>query len=424
MPDPVLAYIAPEIPGFSSTFVYKEIYILEDLGLKVEPFSIHAPMATTGDSRQEALARRTTRVYGQGKAKLFRSHLHFCFRNPLRYWRLATTVVTDAISVLPDLKTAIGLCYRGVIAPCLARELSRRKVDHCHVHFAHVSTDVAMYSSLLSGIPFSVTAHANDLFQRGYLLPRKARRAAFISTISRFNIGWLQDKGIPADKLRLVRCGVDSREFSARQYRRQHEVFRFGFLARLVEKKGLNILLDACLLLKQRGIKFKLEVAGDGPLWDKLQSQVSTLGLQAEVSFLGAIANTEVRAWLEQIDCFVLPCCRDSAGDMDGIPVALMEAMLTGIPVISTSVSGIPELVIDGETGQVADPTPDSMAKCMHSLIGVEPEELVARVARAQKLVAGEFDIHRNTLHLLEEIKQCLADKASGNTARAGLKAT
>ncbi|WP_237060360.1 glycosyltransferase [Microbulbifer sediminum] len=421
MPEAPIAYLAPEIPGLSSTFVYKEIFLLEETGIKVEPFSIHPTAVPNGNEKLESLAGRTFLIYGQGIGRLVRSHLSLLLSNPRRYWRTLRTVLGDARSAEGGARVAWGLCYRAVLAPVLAREMMRRKVTHLHVHFAHVSTDIGMYASMLTGIPFSITAHANDLFQRGYLLDRKADRAAFLATISRFNLRWLQERGVAAGKLRLVRCGVDSREFAPRPHSPRNKPVRFGFLARIVEKKGLDLLVDACALLKARGLRFRLDVAGDGPLQAQVQRQAVTAGLETEVRFLGAMQNCHVGEWLGQLDCLVLPCRKDSAGDMDGIPVVLMEAMLSGVPVISTSVSGVPELVIDQQTGLVAEPEAQSIADAMHALIEERPEITDTRIWAARKLVADEFDIHRNTMHLMDLIDAARASRSQPGSGHTGM---
>jgi glycosyltransferase involved in cell wall biosynthesis len=164
----------------------------------------------------------------------------------------------------------------------------------------------------------------------------------------------------------------------------------------MVEKKGFDLLLDACGMLKARNMPFVLELAGDGPLKRELAVQASMKGMKNETVFLGPMDHDKVPEWLKGLDVFALACKQDSQGDMDGIPVVLMEAMLSGVPVVSTRVSGVPELIEDGVTGWLAaQPDAVSLASAMHSAIldgGIESGILV----HAEEKVRRSFDLAKN----------------------------
>ena len=249
-------------------------------------------------------------------------------------------------------RVGLGLVYRFFFASSLARQLLANDCDHLHVHFAHIPTDIAMYASSLSSITFSVTAHANDIYERAWLLNEKIERSAFFATISMLNKRYLEEKGGDAAKICIVRCGVDPGQFSKRTAPLEHEKMTVGAIGRLVDKKGFDTLIKAVAILKAQGKAIELQIAGSGPLTNKLQTLAVDLGLSSqEVAFLGAIPHAQVASFIKSLDAFVLPCKQDENGDIDGIPVVLMEAMLLGVPVISTKLSGIPELVIHEETG-------------------------------------------------------------------------
>jgi len=255
-----------------------------------------------------------------------------------------------------------------------------------------------MYAALLARIPYSVTAHANDIFDRSWLLKRKVDRSKFFGAISNFNVRLLTKIGADSQKLVVVRCGVDSSQFSPRPLLPKSSQVLFGFLGRLVEKKGATVLIDACSQLKQSGASFLVQLVGDGPLLEELKGKVNNLNLQEQVIFCGAKPHSEIAPWLESLDYFVLPCVKDSRGDMDGIPVALMEAMLKGVPVISTNISGIPELVIDKQTGLTAEASSvDSLVQVMSSSIGESDEKVLQRSQAAEQLVKSEYDLFVNT---------------------------
>jgi glycosyltransferase involved in cell wall biosynthesis len=208
----------------------------------------------------------------------------------------------------------------------------------------------------MAGIPFTVMAHANDIFERAFLLPTKAQRAKKFLTISDFNRAYLERCGVPADKLAVVRCGVQVPDVERPQTVSAKPRFRIGSLGRLVEKKGFDVLIEAVGVLKQRGHELELLIAGDGPLRNELTALVEQRELSQSVTFVGPLSHSLVPAWMATLDAFALACKPDANGDMDGIPVVLMEAMAQGLPVVSSRLSGIPELVIDQRTGLLAEP--------------------------------------------------------------------
>jgi colanic acid/amylovoran biosynthesis glycosyltransferase len=352
-----LAYLAPEIPALSATFVYNEIFQLEQLGYSVVPFSVHRPGISLADNKLADLEKNVFYLYAQKKYVVLKENALFFLKHPLRYLITLKMLLSDMFKVGIFSRTAMGLVFRFFYSVILARQLLKTDVQHIHVHFAHVPADIAMYAASLSGISFSVTAHANDLFERAWLLAEKVNRAKFFATISEFNREFLRQHGCNVGQVAVVRCGVDVECFNHQKKSGSSELPKIGFIGRLVEKKGADDLLLAVNELKKRGINFKLVIAGSGPLEGNLTKLAKELGLLDEwVSFAGAIAHSAIPEFLSELDIFVLPCKQDRAGDMDGIPVVLMEAMLSGVSVISTRLSGIPELVVDRETGLLVEP--------------------------------------------------------------------
>jgi glycosyltransferase involved in cell wall biosynthesis len=293
------------------------------------------------------------------------------------------------------------LVFQFFAAVKVARLLKRHGCAHLHVHFAHVPAQIAMYASALSGIPFTVMAHANDIFESDLLLPQKAERALKMLTISEYNRSHLERMGVAGDKLAVVRCGVSlGRRLTTPNFERR-ERYRIGTLARLVEKKGMDVLIRAMAELRDRPYRIELSIAGDGPLRSELETLVRGLNLADTVRFEGSIAHSQVTDWMKNLDVFVLACRKDSHGDMDGIPVVLMEAMSQSVPVVSTRLSGIPELVVHEETGLLADPGDhSSLAAQIDRLL--ESAELRSRLAdRAMGHVRREFGQDVNLDRLL-----------------------
>lgn len=399
-----LAYLAPEIPALSATFVYNEILALNELEHEVIPFSVHKPIMPATDQHLEQLSSKVIYLYAASKKKVFFSHLRLLTKKPTHYIKALGECVKDMFNVSILSRDARGLFYRFFYAARLAQELKDNAIQHLHVHFAHVPTDIAMYASMLSGISFSVTAHANDIFERGLLLDKKVERSSFFATISDFNLQYIQQTyQVDPDKLEIIRCGVDSRVFTRKSSTAVSSPVRIGVVGRLVEKKGIDTLISALAILKIQFSDFIVEIAGSGPLEEELKQQVTQLDLNDNVVFLGPLPHDQVVKFVRELDVFVLPCKKDKQGDMDGIPVVLMEAMMVGTAVISSRISGIPELVIDEETGKLIEPgNSEQLAGAILELIKDEALRGVL-INHAEKKVQQEFsqDINAKRLETL-----------------------
>jgi glycosyltransferase involved in cell wall biosynthesis len=301
--------------------------------------------------------------------------------------------LSDACSHGLSLHTSLGLLYRFMAAAKLSRMLRQTECRHLHAHFAHIPADLAMYSARLAGISFSFTCHANDLFQRGWLLKRKVERARFTIAISDYNRKFLARQGAPLEKIHVVHCGVDCSRFSPDFSERRNVPPRVGTLGRLVEKKGVDVLLRACALLKAQNVPLALEIAGDGPDRPMLERLTAELALADSVTFLGGLSHSRVAEWVKGLDLFALACRKDSSGDMDGIPVVLMEAMAGGTAVVSTRITGIPELIIDNTCGRIAAPEdPEDLAHAIGQVLTDAGLRNRFRRAAADR-VAAEFNL-------------------------------
>lgn len=350
--SPTIAYLAPALTALESTFVYDELLGLEVRGIRIVPVSVHRPERYLV-GHDELLA-RTHYLYDSGFfAILVRSLASLAGRrkNVSAAFRWLRADLREA-----GPRQGGKLALQFLVAARLANILIENGCRHLHIHFAHVPTQIGMYAAAMAGIPFTVMAHANDIFERGLLLARKADRARKFLTISEYNRAYLERSGVKPEHLAVVRCGVSFTVRKAVPSRESRLSWRIGTLGRLVEKKGIDVVIRAIHLLRLKGHDIELTVAGDGPLREKLEALALSLGLGDSVGFEGNLPHSEVRGWMHGLDLFVLACKTDANGDMDGIPVVLMEAMSQQVPVISTRLSGIPELVIDNKTGLLALP--------------------------------------------------------------------
>lgn len=401
-----IAYLAPEIPARSATFVYQEVHELQRQGYAVLCYSLHRPHDPAPDQR--ILQRETCYLYSGGYFQVVWRAIKALSGFSLQYRNGFSQLAVD-LKKVTGWRTRLKLCYQFLAALYLAESLQRNQVTHLHVHFAHVPTQVAMYASALSGIPFTVTSHANDIFERGLLLPEKAQRSVGFFTISQFNLDYLKSQGVPESKLGIVRCGVSLEYQNAKPKLLQPKSsVVIGTLGRLVEKKGMDVLISAFAKLQEArpDLQLSLRIAGDGPLRDTLQQMIQTLNIEQAVHFEGALPHSAVRGWLETLDLFVLACKVDANGDMDGIPVVLMEAMSQSVPVVTTRLSGMPELVIPATTGFLAEPGDvDSLVKALLHVLD-QRQQLEVITAQALQHVMSEFSLESNVKRLTDTFKQ------------------
>jgi glycosyltransferase involved in cell wall biosynthesis len=264
-----------------------------------------------------------------------------------------------------------------------------------------------MFASALTGIPYTFTAHARDIYvdTQHKLLRRQIERASAVVTVSRYNQEHLRTQISPlaGGKVHCIYNGLDLVDFDFRWPRsgaRGRPVILS--VARLIPKKGLEDLIHAAALLKRKGRAFRVEIIGSGPLREALERLAAELGLGDCVEFLGSQPQQSVSAAYERAAVFALPCIVAGDGDRDGIPTVVLEAMASGVPVVSTPVSGIPELIDDSSDGVLVPPNdPVRLAEALDRLLA-DPE-LRDRLARAARdKVESHFVVERSSSQLLK----------------------
>ena len=291
-------------------------------------------------------------------------------------------------------------------------------VGRVHAHFATDAAEVGALLAQLLGVPFSVTTHANDIFvprvpQR---VPRLLAAAAQVFTISHFNRAYLARAAGPSigRHVRVLHLGVDVDALP--HWSPAAGVFTIVCTASgLVEKKGLAVLFDACAAVQARGLRFRCQVCGADPgehRLAELRHLVHARGLADEVSLLGALPWKEAQQLVARADVFVLPSIRTARGDMDGIPVSLIEAMGIGVPVVSTRLSGIPELVEDGCSGLLVPPGDAQALAGAIERVAREPALAQAMGARARQRVRDAFSLARSVDGLLAAWDETAAPEA------------
>jgi glycosyltransferase involved in cell wall biosynthesis len=265
-------------------------------------------------------------------------------------------------------------------------------VDRVHAHFAHDPSLVGLLVHRLTGLPFSLTAHARDL----YGIPRAAlaervHAATAVVTCCRANADYL-GRTMQAERLHLVHHGVDLVRFRPRPRAVESSTLTILSIGRLVEKKGFLDLLDACARLMEKGNRFTCVICGDGPMRGALLARRDELGLTSTVSLIDARPQRELLPLFERADVFALVPYVTADGDRDGVPNVLVEAMACGLPVVSTAIGGVPDLVRHGENGLLAAPRDtETVARYLAELLD-HTGQRHALGQRARATVEARFD--------------------------------
>ena len=386
-----IGYILKGFPRNSEAFITNEIYLLERMGLKLRLFSAFQGDATRTGSRVQAIASPLTYLPECDETKdggfipwLFSnftrylpSHLHMLRIAPRRYLRtlfeaLRLSFRCRSGAFLWPKKVFYKDFLRSGFIACQVNEAG--DVHHLHAHFCHGSTTMAMFAGMLTGLPFSFTAHAKDIYlpklNPGDLLQIKMRRAQFVATCTGANKQYLEEACPDGAPVHTIYHGVDTTRFHPSPDG-EPELPVILSIGRFVEKKGFPFLVQACRILKDQGHQFQCRIVGEP---DEQTALVRRLifqwALEDRIVIEPGVTQDELRALYRQATMFVLPCQIVDNGDRDGIPNVLAEAMATGIPVVSTDISGIPELVVHRTNGLLV-PQRDAhaLAKAMEELL-------------------------------------------------------
>ena len=307
-----LAYLAPELPALSATFVYNEILALEKKGYDIITYSVHQPQHPVQNEEVSHLLKNTEIIYSRPFIQLLAFFVINIFKWPVHILMALRLLINDVISVIKTPRNAFSLIWQFFTANFLAFDLNKKNVEHLHIHFCHVPTQIGMYATEIAGIPFSFMMHANDIFERGLLLKEKIRRAKTGVTISEYNRCFLTRLGINKGDVQIVRCGIKKPDPNNSSFKQAARVSQgthtpiIGTIGRLVEKKGMDKLIKAAAKLKEQNIPFKLEIAGDGPLREGLEELAFNLNLNGSITFLGSMDNNAVNGWMKDLDIFAL----------------------------------------------------------------------------------------------------------------------
>ena len=421
-----VAYVLKGFPRLSETFISNEVRLLTGLGMKLSLFSIKqgdALVDADGLPEVDYLPGVTSMSNTLLIPWLFTNiapfapaQLYWLIKAPLRYLRTLRFAIdcarrygTGAVK-----KTFIK---EFLFATQIARAIHKAgDFAHIHAHFCHDATNVAWMCSQLTGLPFSFTAHAKDIYQNklnpGDLLERKLEATSFATTCTFANVHYLSRKTREPNKIHGIYHGLNIRLFRpAAPATTRSGPLKLLSIGRHVEKKGFDYLIDACALIKQRELDFTLTILGEsGDQTNLLHKKIRELGLCDQVHLLGPIPQKDLPQIYRESDLFVLPCVIVDDGDRDGIPNVMAEAMACALPVVVSDISGIPELVVHEDSGLLL-PQRDSGAIADAIVRLAQDPDLRLRLGRNARLsVEQDFDADTTHTHLYELFQQTLAE--------------
>lgn len=400
---PKTAYVLLWFPQPSETFIFKEVVNLWNMGMPLKVFTLYGEKTRNLSPEMASVSHRMERL----GIPFIRTGL----KDVLRWWKRNPPLTSELLRTVPvrrwnGFEKGGENLWAFFCGFHLARRFEEEGIEHIHAPWANGPATAAWIASHLTGIPFSFTARAWDIYPPDGALKEKLRDATFIRSETRANIAYLSAySGVSEDKIYLTYNGVPLNP-SIEAPVSMKPPYRLLALGRFVGKKGYDFLLDACRILKESGVDFHLTLAGDGPRMSQLQYLAWKLGITDRVSFPGFIPYDLVPKLFSSTDIFLMPSIIHKSGDRDGIPTVLMEALVHRVPVIATDVSGIGELVENYVTGLlIPEKNPEAIADAVKEFIA-DRDSALRMAANGREKVLKQFNPevnHKRVFELYEE---------------------
>lgn len=402
MVEPTICYILGTFPNVTTTFIDREIQMLRRWELEIRLLAMRQPDPDAPLSQEQRSYRQeATYLIPVDWPSFWAGNLHFLSARPRTYLGTLLHLLTRPH---PSCRTRWKTVLHFAEAVYAARLLAGGKVDHLHAHFADRTATVALVASRLLDVPYSVATHARDIYADPVLLPEKTARAKFVVANTECNRAhlWQQLGGtLDRNRVHLVYNGLDITAYTPVAEPPPGKPLALA-VGRLTEKKGFPHLVRACRLLRDRGYDLACDIVGQGPQHQELQALIGQLGLEDTVALRGAMPHEAVIEQYKRATIFVLPCIVAQDGDQDGLPNVLIEAMAMQLPVVTTHLSGIPELVQHRVNGLLVPPgEEEALAGSLAELLD-NPALRRQLAQHGRDKVARDFDIQRNARTLLD----------------------
>jgi len=389
-----LAILVKRFPKLSETFIKGEIDNLIGRGLDVSILSLFEPTEELRQPSSSALLSRVRYLTQVSQTLAWRKLLVHLLRTP-RAWAAVIRFRKNGGSTT-SLAKLLELC-------------SSEEIRHIHAHYLSEPSALAEIVFELTGIPFSISAHAKDIYlTEDVEIKRRVGLAKFISTCTRHNLGYLKKLVSEPKKVQLNYHGIDT-DFFHNSNSKQTLPPLLVSVGRFKRKKGFDVLIDACNILTSRNIEFQCEIIGYGDEADALQSQIEKCGLLSKVKLKPPAEHSQLVSVLNKASIFVMPCRITKDGDRDGIPNSMLEAMACEVPIVSTFISGIPEVIQNGKNGAlVRSDAPEELADELSKLIAdSEARKNLGRAGR--ETVVNRFGWQSNISPLVKMLEESLA---------------
>lgn len=406
-----VAYVLQMFPKYSETFILNELLEHQRQGRSVRVLSLRYPregrfhgclasLTEAAEYLQESLWDDLSKLREAAWSALATSSAGVC--RSLHPWLARHVTSRDLWQ-----------------ATLLKRWAVRRKVRHVHCHFGGFAASVAALSRMMGGPTFSVTLHAHEIFRENgdsAWLRRIVELSAFVVTVSKFNARYLvENVGAAGDRIRVLYNGIPLDRFGfSRTPRETGTILAVG---RLIEKKGFIHLIRACRVLADQGLLTRCDIIGEGREKDCLAEEIRRLKLGSVVRLAGAWPQERVADALARYSAFALPCVRAADGNMDALPTVLLEAMAAGCPVVSTHLSGIPEIVENGESGILVPPGDENALAAALITLLKSPEACRRFAESGRRRVEERFDVQRSVAALGDWLIHAAHERPIGKSA-------
>lgn len=389
-----LAYVMSRFPHLPETFILREMDELVRQGWPVAlyPLVVQQERVVHAEAEKWLPAMHAAPFISRA---VLASNGRRLKKRPGATTRLWLQALQENLADPHMLVRAAALLPKAMVA---AEAMQAQGVTHIHAHYATHPAFFAWLLHQITGISYSVTVHAHDIFVRHTMLATKLRQARFVVAISRFNREYLARVVGPwvRDKTHIVHCGITPHLYQPRPAATGKRPLHILHIGSLQPYKGQPYLIEACALLKKKGLPFQCHIIGGGEERARLEQLIARRELTQEVHLLGPLPQAAVAERLPRANCYVQPSIVTPSGKMEGIPVALMEALACQVPVIATHISGIPELVRDGETGYLVPPADAAaLAQAMTSVYE-QPAAAAATAVAGREHVLREFTLEPN----------------------------
>lgn len=398
---PKTAYVTLWYPKPSETFVVGEVNALKRLGLPIKVYTLYGKLTKHVSKCMDQCPVEVERLGCRSVSECVSALRHWWRAYPSRFRKTARTVLGRRWRDLEQ----TGENSWAFLAGCLlARLFETEGVRHIHAGWANGPATAAWTAHLLTGIPFSFTGRAGDIYPPDGALKEKIAQACFVRTDGGFNVDYLrQFTHNKKESIVCIRNMLSWDSFEPAPLPMTPPV-RLLAVARFVKTKGLDELLKACRMLYLQGVDFRLTLAGSGFLDRSLRTMARDLGIADKVDFPGFVLHDKVPELIRRHDIFIMPSKVTSSGDRDGVPTVIMESLLNGVPVVATDVGGIREIIRNGETGLLIDQRdPCAMVRAIRRL--AEDRQAALRMAeKGKELVLGYYDTASNSRNFLDLI--------------------